>query len=92
MRKSLFRNQNALKCQVILLKFLATDTPNPIEGMADPILYPNPTRPLMIWSCTVRKADPVTRLKFSTGPIRPACIAYTRAMSEHRCFPKKDTK
>jgi len=34
------------------------------------------------------QADPITRLKLSMGPIR-ARIAYTRAMSEHRCFPKK---
>ena len=33
--------------------------------------------------------DPVTGLKLSMGPIR-ARIAYTRAMSEHRCFPKRD--
>jgi len=34
--------------------------------------------------------DPVTRLKLSMGPIRgPGPVAYTRAMSEHRCFPKK---
>ena len=35
---------------------------------------------------------PVTRQKLSMGPIRgpgPVRIAYTRAMSEHRYFPKK---
>jgi len=31
----------------------------------------------------------VTRLNLSVGPIRGPYIAYTRAMSEHRCFPKK---
>jgi len=36
----------------------------------------------------VKVSDHVTRLKLSMGPIR-ARIAYTRAMSEHRCFPKK---
>ena len=39
-------------------------------------------------------ADPVTRLKLSMGPIRGsgpgARIAYTRAMSEHRCSQKRD--
>jgi len=35
----------------------------------------------------VVRSDPVTRLKLSMGP--GARIAYTRAMSEHRCFPKK---
>ena len=36
------------------------------------------------------KGDPVTRLKLSMGHIRgPGPLAYTRAMSEHRCFPKR---